>query len=318
MPQLNQVCTAVLVALFSAPAPANTEYKDSVPIGFAEGLLIGPDFGKPTFYSDIVDGFPLLDFPKQFDLLGSADLVFVTRAIFQSSLGVADSRQALADQLGSSNFALVPGLRDPSESLGFVPLEATVLPLEFCHDDFGSLAARFRGSGVGSIVTVDHSLTSPSNSALCSDYIEQRLERVSALEARESNDLKSYQPRMVLPQPLSGGRMSYGQGVSHSSGGSHAESTTMLVTDWSMEHIFKHFADQISAQGWVLRTQSVTSERASGEWENAPEAPLSLTGIFSIQKVSESEHRLMFRMDRNLYIQNSGPGAPILIPNNGG
>lgn len=308
------VFTAIVLAF---PSSADTEFAEGIPAEFAEGLVTGPDFGQPTFYSDIVHSFPLIEFPEQFDLLGSVDLIYGTRVIFRSDLSTAEARQILANQLSMSQYAIVPSLSDSAESVGFVQWEVAALPLEFCQDNFGSLAARFRKSATNSIITVDHSSASPSNKTVCSDYIEQKLVQKAEIETRRNVGLRSYQPRMALPQPSSENTMFYGRGVSHSSGDNYFEAVTMLVTEWSIEEIYNHFADQISAQGWELRSKNKVDLRMVGEWTNEPDADFSLLGTFSIHKMSKSEHRLVFRMDRNLYIQNTGPQTPIFIPNNG-
>lgn len=316
MPYLARICFIILTINLAIPLIADSEFQGNVPLGFAEGLLSGPDFGQPTFYSDIVDSFPNFEIPEQFELLGSADLVYVTRVILRSNLNLKDARQSLAHYLRSTEFNIVPQSKVITESIGFISLDLPILPLTFCNDKFGSVLARFRESNSGSIVTLDHSLAGASSGLTCTEYIKQSLEEVAFVESHRSSGLRNYQPRMVLPQPPSDKKMSYGAGIRGTGADDFYESTTVLVTVWSLAETYKHFADQISTQGWELRSENTVGATSVGEWLNPPDADLSLIGTFTVQKTGESRFKLVFRMDRNLYIPNlnNGPSSPFRIP----
>ncbi len=295
---------------------ADSEFQENVPVEFAEGLLIGPDFGQPTFYSDIVDSFPKIELPEQFELLGSADLVYVTRVILRSALNPAEARRALADSLPGSGLNVVPSNGDIRDSVGFVSLDAPIYPINFCHDSFGNVLARFRGSNSGSLIALDHSLAGEFTGLNCVEHIEKRTEEVARLEAHRNSGLKSYQPRLLLPQPRSDQTMSYGTGIRSSGSDDFHESTTVLVTDWSLAQAYDHFADQINAQGWDSRTENTIGSTIVGEWLNSEDEDLSLIGTLTVQRTGDSRYKLVFRLDRNLYIPNIDTlnNSPFRIP----
>ena len=316
MPNLVRICSIILAINLTIPLSADTEFQDNVPIGFAEGLLSGPDFGQPTFYSDIVDSFPKFDIPEQFELLGSADLVYVTRVMLRSSLNLEEARALLADKLRTTGFNIAPTINDIPESAGFISLDLPVLPLTFCHDNFGSVSARFREASLASIIVLEHSLAGASPDRNCTDYIRQRSEEVAFIASRRSSGLRGYQPRMVMPQPPADNKMSYGTGTRYSGSDDYSISTTVLATDWSISETYKHFSDQISAQNWKQRSESIRRTTSVGEWLSPPDADLTLLGTFTVQKIDDSRYKLEFRMDRILYIPNldTGPVGPFRIP----
>lgn len=311
MLNLTRICFVALTIVLTIPVSADTEFKDYIPSVFAEGLFGGADFGQPTFYSDIVDSFPKFDIPEQFDLLGSVDLVYGTRVILRANMNTDEARQVLINELLTTKVKIIPTTNDTPESVGFIPMDWPVLPITFCHDDFGSVLARFRKTDSYSIITLDHSLAGPSNRLNCTDYVKQRLEEVAQFEARRNQGLKGYQPRLVFPQPSSEKKMSRGTSTSSSGSDDYYESATVLVTEWRIAETYKHFADQIGAQGWELKFENTVGAKTVGEWINSPDADLSLFGTFTVQKTGESRYHLVFRMDRNLYIKNNRPGSPI-------
>ena len=316
MPSFTQVNLTVLLMVLAIPLSADTEFQDSIPLEFAEGLLNGPDFGKPTFYSDVIDSFPEFDFPEQFDLLGSVDLVYATRVILRSTLKAGEARKTLSDKLLATDFTVIPTNSDIPQAVGFISLEEITYPLEFCHDDFGSVTTRFRKTDSYTIVTLDHSVAGPSLKLICSDYIELRLMQVVETEARRNQGLKGYFPRMVFPQQPTKREVSQMTGFRSSGSEDYQEITTMIATEWSIPEIYKHFADQINAQGWELRIENSVGSKTVGEWASSPNADLSLSGTFTVQEMSESKYNLLFRLERNLYIRNTGPGTPTrLVPN---
>lgn len=316
MPKYMQVNLTVLLFLQAIPLVADTEFQGSIPLEFAEGLLNGPYIGKPTFYSDVIDSFPEFDFPEQFDLLGSADLVYTTRVILRSTLTTEEARKTLSDQLLATDFTVIAAPSGIPQSVGFILSEEIAYPLEFCHDDLGSVSASFRRADFYTIIMLDHSVAGPSSKLICSHYIEERLLQVAEMISRRNQGLRSYFPRMISPQQPTK-RKAFEMTGSRSSGSEdYYETTTMIATEWSIPEIYKHFADQINTQGWELISENSAGSKKVGEWASSPDIDLSLSGTFTVQEMSESKYNLLFRLERNLYIQNTGPGSPTrLVPN---
>ena len=313
-----QALAAIFAIVPTVSISADSEFKESVPLEFAQGLLSGPDFGQPTFYSDIADSFPEIDFPQQFELLGSADLVYVTRVILESKLSPAESRQALVDRLTESNLHIVPSSSDVRESVGFSSLDKPVYPVDLCHDNFGNISANFRGSITGSLIVLEHSVAGNSSGSSCTEYVSQRQEELAIVEAHQRFGLKKYQPRMLLPQPSVDQKVSYRSGTRSSGSDDFHEATTVLATDWTLAETYKHIADQINSQGWNVRKENTLGSTTVGEWVNPADEAISLIGTLTVQKTGDSRYKLTFRIDRNLYIPNinNRNNAPFRIPTN--
>jgi len=299
MPYFMKTSSLIIAGLVMVSASADTEILDSISIRFAEGLLFGPDFGQATFYSDIVDSFPDVDLPEQYELMGSVDLVYSTQVILRADMKARDAEQVLVDKLLTTDFAIIPKMGAGLESRGFVALEQLVRPVAFCRDDIGSVLARFRETDADSIITLSHSVTGPSGSLSCNEYIEkQRIEATQHAE-RLNTGLRVYEPRLVMPQPPRERGMSFGSGSRFSGGNGYFESSSSLVTDWPIAQVYQYFANQISGQGWEFETENTLDEKIVGEWTFEPDTELSLIGTFTVQEMTGSKYSVVFRLDQS-------------------
>src|SRR5690606_37634644 len=111
-------------------------------------------------------------------------------------------------------------------------------------------------------------------------------------------EMTKYMPVMNMPGSSSQAPAAFlGSGGSSSSNGTY-ETRREFESDMSVPELYRFFADQIVAQGWILDSEASGQISASGNWYRTPESDVFLHGGFDIVQTSESSFGVRFRMTR--------------------
>ena len=70
-----------------------------------------------------------------------------------------------------------------------------------------------------------------------------------------------------------------------------------LEIDWSMEEVYRHFAEQITEQDWALDTESIGSVSASGTWTQSPEDNMNLVGTLKVVGLGADSFQLKLTVE---------------------
>src|SRR5690606_22904778 len=152
----------------------------------------------------------------------------------------------------------------------------------FCRDDVGALNVTFFAQPEGNIISMATNPLDGRGFSTCSDLVQPRpslLGGPSACGARWlMAETAKYMPVINLPTDSSQPPGAYlGSGGGSSSSGTF-ETRREFESDMSVPDLYRFFADQIVAQGWILDSEASGQISASGNWYRTPESDVFLHG----------------------------------------
>ncbi|NKB33481.1 MAG: hypothetical protein GKR91_10325 [Pseudomonadales bacterium] len=281
MASTRNTILGLLFITISAISQAAEEFEDSIPLGVAEALF---DLGAGEFvvYSEIMDGFPLIQIPDDFDVLGSTYYASAMRVALTTALAEEDAWESFSTMLLSNNWINFPSFAPPRLDRGFVsstPFRTS--NRQFCHDELGQLSFSFRTREPQNTITLHARNRFDINLQSCADQIAQQ-ERMLMMSGRRTQGIAGYMPRIQLPEEArQGGRPALMVG-GMSSSNNRAETDAAIEIDWDLEEVYQHFADQISEQDWMLDSESIGSLTATGTWTQVVNQNMNIVTRFNV------------------------------------
>ena len=76
-----------------------------------------------------------------------------------------------------------------------------------------------------------------------------------------------------------------------------ADSEATVEIDWNLEEVYRHFASQLSEQGWSLDSESIGTVSGQGIWTQSPEPNLDLIAHFNVVDSGDNEYELTIRIE---------------------
>ena len=116
-PKLVILITSWLLML---PIWADTPFEDEVPLELVRALLNSTGATEVRIYADILDGFPDLELPAGFTVLGSRDLGRSQTVFLRTQLPEDVATLALTTAFESEGYTSVKITGSPGQNTGFV------------------------------------------------------------------------------------------------------------------------------------------------------------------------------------------------------
>jgi len=291
----------LLAMLCCADPVIAAEMHDSVPLPLVKAIMANP-LGEDThLYSGVPDAFPLISIPSGFDVLGGMTQGQRTRLILQTSRDGETAMDILKSSFLNDGFIdvnTIPG----SRTGGFVTPSGVRAGLLLCRDDVGALNVTFFAQPEGNIVSLAATPLNGRGGSPCSDIGQPRPSLLAGPNSGGARwmmaEMAEYMPVMNMPGNSSQAPAAFlSSGGSSSSNGTH-ETRREFESDMSVPDLYRFFADQIVAQGWILDSEASGQISASGNWYRTPKSDVFLHGGFDIVQTSESSFGIRFRMTR--------------------
>jgi hypothetical protein len=277
---------------------AATEFEDSIPLDVAEALFDYVNTGRFAVYSDIMDEFPTIIIPDDFNVLGSAFFINSMRVALSTELEIESAVQTIQTSLIDDGWETIPTFNPRPNQTGFVSaVQIDVRNRIVCHDEFGQLSITSRSVDAGNQIILSASDSLTRDRLSCAQLRAQMEQQMTMMQSRGSMGFQQNLPRLVVPETSTTGRspaVILG-GMSSSSNG--AESDMELEIDWDMAEVYKHFAEQMAEQDWTLDTESIGSVSASGTWTQSPEENMSLVGTINVVNAGEDRFQLKLSVE---------------------
>lgn len=250
------------MAGMNLPTLADTQFEDSIPIELAKALLGGRGI-EVQFYQDIPGHFPAVALPQGMELLGSVDRGHGQQIILRTEGSGTEQRAAIMASLEQDNYlTLTRSPVNPAQT-GFVATHIIPagMPVQLCHDTRGMANIRLHPRTDHTIVDLT---MSPGNGISCSQMATQMAGPLP-FQRGGGLALHNLMPRLELPfsatpPPAQPPFMNI------SSSNTGADSRIEFEIAWSLEDIYRHFAEQIDAQEWQLDVESIGNRAAQGLW----------------------------------------------------
>ncbi|HEY0963015.1 MAG TPA: hypothetical protein VGE69_11730 [Pseudomonadales bacterium] len=290
--------TRPLVVLFAlcplaTGAIAATEFDGDVPAEVVQ-QVVGPMLGgQLRLYSDLPDGFPPFEVPRDMTLLASVDQGYSQRVILKSQFDQQAATALAYGALLDSGWELVsvPGMQPPQT--GFINPSQPVPPTQLCHDAHGMVQVTAQvGSGT-TYVTLTRIITPPGMQAQSPDCNPQPV-AVDPSMPEPYRFLQAQMPRLELP---TGGGMSSSGGYGDSGGPNDWEARAQVNGPWDIARAFTYFTGQIEAQGWDEDASVVGANMATGSWTKTVE-DAELVGTLVVLMTDANAYDLRFRLVR--------------------
>jgi len=299
---------AVILLVPLGYADAAEEFQDSIPIEVAEALFGFSAGGDLRVYSDIADGFPEFDLPRQFEVLGSSvrgSSAFTVA--LATSLDEDDARSAITESFADEGWIDLPRFGMPAMESGFVSQNQPAMPsyTQLCHDDYGQLSVSYSERSGRRSVTLNTGSVFGGDYRSCAERIEQQ-EMMRERTSQRGMGIRQYMPLLLVPEDARQGRMPFVRSTGMSSSGNTAETDTNFSIEWELEEVFQHFAEQIVEQGWILDAESIGSITATGSWTRLSENGANIVVRLDVVNSEEERYDLTLRVE--------GPGGRVSSP----
>lgn len=304
-PTLMTLLAATLVS--TPPLWADTEFTDTLPLDLAKALIGRTPAGPALFYSDVVDGFPAIDFPTGFEVLGSMVREVQTTVVLASSQSTSEMRDSLTEAFASAGFTefIVPvptihyhGFR----RVGTTPPRP--LP-RYCHDSEGDLTLTFLGLSGRNTVRISHA--PDTNPQSCEEELQERLQRLSQYQA--SRGIDQYLPLLMMPA-MEPRNSPYGAEMSVGGDGADYYYRARVSLDWSPQEFYEHFSPQMEEQGWQLDSVN-RDEGSNSSWTLAPDPDTEIRASLRIVPVDSELTELEIRVSPTGML---APDGSLLLP----
>lgn len=244
-------------------------------------LLGNPGEGAIRITRDWPAGFPPIDTPDDFALIGSRSSAHFSLVSFKSKRAVSDVRAALRSSFDESEW-LLPEAMSRAATGGFQNPSSTNVQdaLSACHDKHGQMTALFSQAPAGATyITLMSSMRSSGMS--CSQMysrfmpIQERTERL---------------PKLALPEDASATAL----GGPIISNGSEAASTRIqLDTRLSAGEQLVFFGRQLNDQDWEQEAEWVGRVVSGSAWISKDGAK---SGLLRIHQKGQNKFKLDFQV----------------------
>lgn len=293
---------AVLSVSTMSSTYAAEEFQDSIPIEVAEALFGFGQGGSLQVYDGIAEGFPVTQFPADFEVIGSSNRSTSITVALVTPLNEENARAALTEIFVDDGWVEMPQFDRIGRETGFVSPNQPPRPSfrQLCHDDHGQLNLSYRERDPRNIVTLGLGSAFGGNFRSCAERIEQQ-ERAMAMSRQSAMGIREQMPLLLVPEEARQGNMPFLRATGARSSGNTAETDTSFALEWELEAVFEHFAEQILEQGWTLDIESIGSVTATGTWVQQTEDGENL--VLRLDVVNSQEDRF------DLTLRIEGPGG---------
>ncbi len=293
------------LALTAQPALAATAFDDEVPTEVVNQVLGAMFGGQAHLYSDLPEGFPPFALPEDMTVLAGVDQGWSQRVILKSPFdyqaAIALAYRALMD----AGWQLVPRPGTQMQQAGFINPQQPSPQTQLCHNEHGFMDVSIQSDVAATYVNLVRNVPQPgmpvpscepetaAANALIPPEVQQRMQQ----QMQQQMQLQEFMPRLVLPRvtemtsPMGG----YGGGPSSQN---DWEVRATLSGTWSLEQVFRHFADQIADQGWERDARVTGDAMASGSWTKTVESDIELVGSLVVLSTGDESYDLRFRLIR--------------------
>lgn len=279
------------------PLLAATEITGDIPVELAKTLLFpGPDQNL-KLYSDLPDGFPLAVLPADMEVVVSIDQAYQQRVLLRPGAGVAAGNETLRTALIDAGWSQWQPPAPPMQAMmpqqnGFIAGPRLDAPQMFCKEGAGMLQLNAVRMGQDTLFQFSYNVLPPGAMSPCNQGpADAMVGRMNPMV------LQQHMPRLELPPALTSDAIGMRPGGMMSSG-SYFESSASVSTDLSLAELFRHFQQQVDAQGWQPDANVAGDSVASGFWRKQPEAELDLVGTLTVIRREEQQYELQFRVQR--------------------
>jgi hypothetical protein len=270
---------------------AATAFDDNVPAEVIEQVM-GAMFGQQVrLYSDVPDGFPPFEMPRDMTILASVDQGYSQRVILKSQF---DSQAASALAYGvllDAGWQLIQmqGMQMPQT--GFINQFQPTPQTQLCHDDYGMMQVSAQGGPGVTYVNFNRNITPPGAPMPDCAQINQPRDPPMPNVYRV---MQEQMPRLVLPTT---GGMSGSGGGGGGGGPNEWETRATLNGPWDLARIYDYFVEQIETQGWASDANVASDNMATGSWTKTVE-DAELIGNLTVLRTDENNYDLRFRLIR--------------------
>lgn len=305
-------------ALSPLAAIAATEFEGDVPAEVVQQVVGAMFGGQMSLYSDLPDGFPAFEMPRDMSLLASIDQGYSQRVILKSQFDQQAATALAYGALLDSGWKLVPtpGMQQPQT--GFINPFQPVPPTQLCHDDYGMMQV---SAQMGSGLTYVNLTRSMAPQGMMAQICNPQPQPVDPQLPEAYRIMQEQMPRLELP---SGGGMSSSGGYGSNGSPNEWETRAQMNGPWDIARAFTWFTEQIEGQGWEEDASVVGENMATGSWTKTVE-DAELVGSLVIMQTDTNTYDLRFRLVRkgpqaagmmggNRGIRSTVIGAPLNAP----
>lgn len=277
--------------VLSSSTFAATAFDDNVPAEVIEQVM-GAMFGSQVrLYSDVPDGFPPFEMPRDMTLLASVDQGYSQRVILKSQFDPQAASALAYGALLDSGWDLIqmPGMQMPQT--GFINQFQPTPQTQLCHDDFGMMQVSAQGGPGVTYVNMTRNIVPPGAPMQGCAQINQPRDPPMPDVYRL---MQEQMPRLVMPTTDG---MSYSGGGNGGGGPNEWEARASVSGPWDIARVYQYFVDQIEAQGWEGDANVASDNMATGSWTKTVE-DAELVGHLMVLITDDNYYDLRFRMIR--------------------
>lgn len=289
-------------ALVFAPLlSASTDFDDDqVPLDLLLGLIQNAVTGHARITPGIHEDFPDMTLPDTLSVLGSAEQPGTIRTVLRGPENAESAIEALLEGFRAHGFTAAP-IPDMGQQTGFVRQQAPQRPVQLCSDE--AMVTVMTGTQPGySLITLSISTSEGFPQTFCSrlDSSGQDTARALALAAAMGGQgsLRDALPRLVLPEESRQPPRAFIDGGSRSGSGNRFETNHTLLVDWPIDSVYRHFAEQVNAQGWSPLGELMEQPVSAGHWTRRVDTDTHLVGTLLIVETAAETFDLRFQMQR--------------------
>lgn len=295
----------LLCGLWGMYVNAAEEFDDTIPVELAKTFLNIGNIGNMQdvgIYRDIMEGFPEFAVPENFMVLGSLDQGIMQRVVLETTVEREEAGTLLFEALAENGWIEIP-VPEITQPRGFVPSGASQsygINLNLCHDDLGNMSLTVfdnEETRLVSLMQTNRAMMFNAFQPGCEEQIAQQQNRGMRGMGRMQGGVMEHMPELQMPetevsrQPMMG---FFGGGGGGST--NDWETRANIAIDWDIEDLYRHFEEQVTAQGWAPDSQWSGTISAGGNWTKSPEADLDLAAMLTIVKTGEENYELKLRV----------------------
>lgn len=249
---------------------------------FREGLF--GFYGGPSTYSTMLPpGFPALDFPDEFDLIGSSVRNdYQNIAYHQAGDALAAGEVVVATLQDNGWTALEQDEAVPRGGFVTKTHRNPTIARTFCRDGDRPLSVVYRPSSMdGTWINISRHRGATST---CAELIAQRQQHRAHFPMT--------MPTLVLPDDVE-----HGGNTGFSGGNNESSTSAEFRTAMNIAETGFHFSRQLLNQGWVKEGEWSGTSSAGGAWMSSDESKFLLVTV--MQNSSGKTIARMAQMARN-------------------
>jgi hypothetical protein len=306
---MQRISPLFSLLILSSSTFAATAFDDDVPAEVVEQVL-GAMFGSQVqLYSDVPDGFPPFEMPRDMSILASVDQGYSQRVILKSQFDPQAATALAYGALLDSGWQLIPmpGMQMPQT--GFINQFQPVPQTQLCHDDYGMMQVSAQGGPGVTYVNMTRNIVPPGAQMTmgCAQINQPRDPPMPDVY----RVMQEQMPRLVLPNT---GGMSSSGGYGGGGGGPNDwEARANVNGPWDLARVYEYFAEQIEAQGWAGDAKVASDNMATGSWTKTADN-VEFIGNLTVMLIDENSYDLRFRLFRKGQANIGAIGGPLNDP----